>query len=338
MARNVFEYHPLTGYRFIPGIKARIRHEGGGYLVKVNRAGFRCEHEATPRKPDGVFRILLFGDSYTAGDGVSNHFRFGDILESLIPRVEVLNFGLPNSGTDQQYLTWREFAAGLEHDLLLICPMVENIQRNLQTHRLTHSAFDDRLVLRPKPYFILENGALVLHHSPVPKEAVVDREILTNTDGTKGAIHQFFRKLTRSVEQRVPGFRCLTQRLRGLALPEEYNSRQHPAWLLMRAILHRWVKESRSPVIICPIPTFSHIGGCIRSGPYLERFSELGHELGVEVIDVLPQLLSEQRKVRGELRFPHDEHPTPICHQIIAQVMASRVNEGISAAAGKRTR
>jgi len=338
MARNVFEYHALTGYRFIPGIKARIRHEGGGYLVKVNRAGFRCEHEASPRKSDGTFRILLFGDSYTAGDGVSNRFRFGDILESLIPRVEVLNFGLPNSGTDQQYLTWREFAAGIEHDLLLICPMVENIQRNVQSHRLTYSAFGGRLVLRPKPYFLLENGALVLRHSPVPKEeAVVNQQLVANNiRDTKSSIHQFFSNLTRAVDQRVPGFRCLTQRLRRLALPEEYNSRQHPAWVLMQAIFRRWVKESRSPVIICPIPTFSHIGGCIRSDPYRERFSELGDELGVEVIDILPVLLSEQRKVRSKLRFPRDEHPTPLCHQIIAQAMASRVIEAISAAAGKR--
>jgi hypothetical protein len=339
MARNVFEYHPLTGYRFIPGIKARIRHEGGGYLVKANRAGFRCEHEASPRKSDGVFRILLFGDSYTAGDGVSNRFRFGDILETLIPRIEVLNFGLPNSGTDQQYLTWWEFAADIEHDLLLICPMVENIQRNVQTHRLTHSAFDGRLLLRPKPYFVLENGDLVLRHSPVPKDAVVDQQLVANNIGsTKGSIHQLFSRLTRAVDQRVPGFRCLTQRLRRVALPEEYNSRHHPAWVLMQAILHRWVKGSRSPVIICPIPTFSHIERCIRSNPYRERFSELGQELGVEVIDILPKLLSEQQKVRSKLRFLRDEHPTKLCHQIIAQALAPWVIEAISAAAGKRTR
>ena len=31
MTRNLFEYHPVLGYRFIPGIEARIPHEGGGY-------------------------------------------------------------------------------------------------------------------------------------------------------------------------------------------------------------------------------------------------------------------------------------------------------------------
>jgi carbamoyltransferase len=341
MARNLYQYHPVTGYRFIAGIRARIRHEGGGYLVKANRAGFRCEHEAVPRKPDGVFRILLFGDSYTAGEGVSNRFRFGDILEALIPRVQVLNFGLPSSGTDQQYLTWREFAAGLDYDLLVICPMVENIRRNVQTHRLTQSAFDGRLVLRPKPYFVLDNGCLVLHHSPVPKAAVADLQsgnVNREGYGFHGGVHRFLRNLTWSIDQRVQGFRCLTQRLRRLALPEEYNSPQHPAWLLLREILRRWSRESRSPVVICPIPTFGHIEGCIRSDPYRERFSLLGHELGVKVIDILPLLLSESREVRRKLRFPHDEHPTSLCHQIIAQAMAPGVTEAIGSAACMRAR
>src|SRR5262245_16826505 len=341
MARNLYEYHPVTGYRFIPSIKARIRHEAGGYLVKANRAGFRCEHDVTSAKPDNVFRILLFVDSYTAGDGVSNRFRFGDVLESLMPRVQVLNFGLPNSGTDQQYLTWREFAAGVDHDLLLLCPMVENIRRNVQTHRQTYSIFDDRVVLRAKPYFVFVDGGLVLRHVPVPKD-VRDEQPVANHSGERvssmAGIHGYFRNLTWAVDQRVRGFRCLTQRLRRLALPEGYNSPQHPAWFLLQEILRRWVRESRSPVVICPIPTFSHIEGCIRSDPYRKRFSELGQELGVKVIDILPELLSEQRQVRRKLRFARDEHPTPLCHQIIARAMAPGLLKVIDESASTRAR
>ncbi|NVL83776.1 hypothetical protein, partial [Escherichia coli] len=80
-----------------------------------------------------------------------------------------------------------------------------------------------------------------------------------------------------------------TQRLRGLAFPEEYNSPQDPAWMLLQGILRRWVHESRAPVLICPIPTFDHITETMRSEPYRARFSELGRELGVEVLDILPR-------------------------------------------------
>ncbi len=127
MSRQLFQYHTVMGYHFIPGIRARIDHEGGGYLVRANGSGFRCEHEFSAAKPPSVFRILLFGDSFTAGDGVSNKHRYGDVLERALPGSQVFNFGLPGTGTDQQYLIYRELAAGLEHDLVVVGVVVENI-------------------------------------------------------------------------------------------------------------------------------------------------------------------------------------------------------------------
>src|SRR3972149_6968280 len=100
--RQTLEYHPVIGFRFIPGIKARIDSPEGGYLIQVNDSGFRCTHNFEKNKKPGVRRILLFGDSFTAGDGVSNDKRYGDILEKEIPDLEVFNFGLPATGTDQQ--------------------------------------------------------------------------------------------------------------------------------------------------------------------------------------------------------------------------------------------
>ena len=107
MARQLFEYHPIIGYRFIPGLKVRIPHESGGYLVRVNETGFRSNHEFTKEKQKNISRVILFGDSYTAGEGVSNEFRYSDVLEKNLANTEVYNFGLPGSGTDQQYLIYQ---------------------------------------------------------------------------------------------------------------------------------------------------------------------------------------------------------------------------------------
>ena len=99
-------------------------HESGGYLVRVNDQGFRSEHEFVREKTPGTRRVLLFGDSFTAGDGVRNRDRYGDVLEELIPGLEVYNFGLPGSGTDQQYLIFREWADRFEHDLVIVAVLV----------------------------------------------------------------------------------------------------------------------------------------------------------------------------------------------------------------------
>ena len=108
MPRQIFEYHPVIGYHFVPGITARVSHEGGGYLVKTNQSGFRCESEVTRKKPLGMLRALMFGDSFTAGDGVSNMPRYSDLLEDRFDGLQVLNFALPGTRTDQQYLTFQE--------------------------------------------------------------------------------------------------------------------------------------------------------------------------------------------------------------------------------------
>ena len=94
MQRQIYEYDELIGYRYIGGVTVRIPHEGGGFILTTNEAGLRCKHELTKEMPPGSYRVLLFGDSLTGGDGVSNQFRFGDLLEERFPRLQILNFGL----------------------------------------------------------------------------------------------------------------------------------------------------------------------------------------------------------------------------------------------------
>ena len=38
-------------------------------MVRANAQGFRCDHDFGAPRPDGVFRVALFGDSYSAGEG-----------------------------------------------------------------------------------------------------------------------------------------------------------------------------------------------------------------------------------------------------------------------------
>ena len=123
MSRQLFQYHPVIGYQFIPGLKVRVPHESGGYLVQCNAQGFRASQNfEVPGNKDGL-RILIFGDSFTAGDGVSNKYRYSDLLSlRLDVPVEVYNFGLSETGTDQQYLIYQEFAREIEADLIVVSP------------------------------------------------------------------------------------------------------------------------------------------------------------------------------------------------------------------------
>ena len=328
MARNLFRHDPVIGYRFVPNLKGRVRHEGGGYLVRSNAQGFRSDRPFVTEPNPDTSRILFFGDSNTAGDGVSNGKRFSDVVERVLEGVETYNYGLPSSGVDQQYLAWRENGRHVAHDLLVLCPMVDNIRRNLQSARMIHSSMSGDLVMLPKPYYELEGGALQLRNSPVPKGHLPVQDETTEQESPSG-LRLVARRAMGVADKQFPGLRSWSQRARRMALPEPYNDPNSQGWALMAAILRRWISEAPGPVLLCPIPMFDHISGKFRAEPYRQRFRELAAETGVEFVDILDGL---RAATNGEhaLRFPTDEHPTVAGHRVIAAQMIPAIAKHLS--------
>ncbi len=333
MHRRIYEYHPVIGYRFIPGLVARVPHEGGGYLIKVNRAGFRCEHELTRQRPRGVFRVLLFGDSFTAGEGVSNGARFGDLLEKRWPSIQILNFGLPGTGMDQQYLIYREFARDLEYDLLVVCPLVENIRRVVSRYRLIVSQEGQQPVYLAKPYFEFVDGRLELRHVPVPKTAVtksqIPRDDMPYVD--EGGPHAGLRAF---VNTYLRPMKTVIQTLSHYQPVPEYDDPEHPAWLLMKAILRQWIGECEDrPIMICPLPLYHHIEQYAPSDSYLRCFQTLGTLPQVTVHDPLPRFWAESPENRRRCRFARDQHLTPYGHRVLADALGPAIARFLDQAA-----
>ncbi|HET7233301.1 MAG TPA: SGNH/GDSL hydrolase family protein [Longimicrobium sp.] len=328
MSRPLTEYHPVIGYRFVPGLKARVQHEGGGYLVRANAAGFRSEHEFTPAKPAGVFRVLLFGDSFTAGDGVSNRDRYGDLLEQAVPGLQVFNYGLSGTGTDQQYLAWKEMARGIEHDLLVIAVQVENIRRVEARMRIFDA--DGRDVALAKPYFTLgDGGRLELHNVPVPREPVPveavsgDQEQHLDRGGDFAGLRRLVNRLgMKEVVQTITRYQPLPG----------YNRADTPGWSLMRAILSRWVGEAAGPVMIVPVPLYHYVEETSSPEPYRRRFAELARDTGAMLHDPLDDFHRVPKAERRALRWQQDIHPTPAWHRVMADSLAARLRPLASAA------
>jgi carbamoyltransferase len=324
MTRSVFQYHPTYGFHFIPGVKARIPHEGGGYLLRANAAGFRSDREfEAPRSP-GRRRVLLFGDSYTAGDGVSNGSRYGDLLERYVPAIEVYNYGLPGTGTDQHYLVYADVAPRIEHDLVIIAVLVENIRRVVAHYRLFENA-DGANVALAKPYFTLDaSDQLSLHNVPVPPEQVSldalppDERQHVDRGGDLPLVR-------RALNLLGPGVKSLLQSAIGQNPLPAYDSAGDPAWRLMRAILERWISESAVPVLIVPLPLYHYVEGIADASAYQARFAEVARATGAHVHDPLPDLQALPGPERRSLRFERDVHPTPRAHELLARSIASAV-------------
>ncbi len=332
MEIQLYQYHPVIGHHFIPNLKARLEHEGGGFLVRVNAAGFRSEREFERKKSKDKFRVLLFGDSFTAGDGVSNKYRYGDVLETLVPDVEIYNFGLPGSGTDQHYLTFREIAKDFEYDLVVIAAQVENIRRVAARHRLSQTA-DGQDVLLAKPYFDLEaDGTLNLKNVPVPKNPIKPEDLPEEDRAfvDQGGRMLWLRQLVGKMGGRV---KELAQQVSHYQPLPEYDVENGREWQLMKTILRQWTKEISKPIIIMPIPLYQYVEETASPDAYVARFDELKDWENVTVHNPLPDYYALPKATRRGFRFEKDIHPTAAHHRLLAESLANVVRHKINLSA-----
>ena len=325
MNRQLFEYHPAFGYRFIPGLKARVEHEAGGYLIRANQTGFRCDHDFDSPRTPGRKRVLLFGDSFTAGDGVSNKKRYGDQLEKIVDDIEVWNFGLSGSGTDQQYLIYRELAAEIDCDLVILGVLVENIRRVAARFRPFLTPQGEQQYLA-KPYYSLEDGQLVLHQVPVPKDPLSEEE-LPDDKVDRGGRMPWLRE---AVNKLGPTVKEFAQRVSGYDPVPDYKDPRNPHWLLMSAILDQWIGEIDKPVLLVPIPLHQHVEESSSADAYRARFRELASSSGAILHDPMDDILEYSAEDRRAFRFETDVHPTPEGHRALAESLAPAIRSALS--------
>jgi hypothetical protein len=321
MSRRLLQYDEEIGYRFIPQLRARVPHESGGYLVRTNAAGFRCDHEFAAARPAHRRRVLLFGDSFTAGEGVSNGKRYGDVLERLVTDLDVFNFGLPGTGPDQQLLAYRAAGAGLEHDLLVIAVLVENIRRVVARYRYYTDETGQRLCYA-KPYFEQTPAGLVARHVPPPRAPVAEAELPADERAHIDRVGRFprLRKLlTRTGTER------LAHRITGWQAFPQYDDAADPAWQLLAAILRTWMAEHGGRTLVVPLPTYYHVEELCMASGYQARFRELARDTGCALHDPLADLQAYSAEERRGFRFTVDPHLTPAGHTAVARSLAPAI-------------
>jgi hypothetical protein len=283
------------------------------YLIVTNSNGARCRHEAELAAGPAKRRILFIGCSAAAGDNVSNKDRFSDLLEGMVDAIESHNYALSGSGHDQQLLIHREFAASLDPDVLVLCPSLACIGRNLLADRLHYDAVTGGSIRVPRPYFTLTaDGALQQHHNPVPKptfRAHFDPRFSTAVPSRAGRVKDAIKTL---MPQRPPEY-----------LNHLYDDPQGAGYRLGHALLARILRESTAPVkLLAPLPDLNYAAHAEATNHH-PFFSSVAAAGGAEFVDVAGffRRLSERERSQGF--FPHDGHYTRIGHEVIANGLAA---------------
>ncbi|HKA40325.1 MAG TPA: carbamoyltransferase N-terminal domain-containing protein, partial [Burkholderiales bacterium] len=330
--RMLVRYHPRIGHLYVPRLQARLPNETGGYLVRTNGLGFRSDFEYADERRTRP-RILMFGDSYTAGDQCANSDRYSDQLAAMLG-AEVYNYGVSGSGTDQHLLIYREFARQVEADLIVICVQIDSMRRIQLSHRESIDRVTKQRVLVPKPYFTLgEDGRLKLHQVPVPRERPSVGSLTPATgdsqNGWKERLLDWYRNDPRLAEMRnwvrrdLPRAKAEFFRLSGVQPYPEFRSRASAGWRLMATILRQFVEEVRPrPVLIVPVPSYEfYLHGM--KPIYQPLFEDLEDPArGVSVADVSRPLVALPYETRQKLTFRNGGHFTPFANRLVARHIA----------------
>lgn len=158
------KYHATRGWTLWPGLRDVPVFDGR--ILNSNSHGLRGRAEYAYQRDPSRHRILIFGDSYTFGDDVSDDETYSQLLEQLLPSTDVLNLGEHGYGHDQMLLYLRDEGVKYRPDVVILGYVRFDTYRNL----FTFSSY-------AKPRFALDSGALRLTNVPVPEpEAILARE------------------------------------------------------------------------------------------------------------------------------------------------------------------
>ncbi len=154
--QEISRFDDKLGWTLAPGAEAYSKSTGRKVAYAVNSNGLR-DKETPYEKPQGVFRIVLLGDSHTFGFGVPVKQHFSTLLEGYFDDVEVVNLGVNGYGVDQELLYLRQEGFKYHPDLVLV----------YAPHYADFRHMRDKVWGMGKPRFELRDGALVLTNSPV---------------------------------------------------------------------------------------------------------------------------------------------------------------------------
>ncbi len=156
-----FEYDAYTGWRNAANINTVVEHQGS---IRTNGQGMRNDGDFPVESENHKPRLMIVGDSYSFGYGVSNEETYAYQLAGMIPGWEVMNMAVSATGTDQNYLTYEHHGARFKPDIVILGFYVLDYNRN------TYSFRD-----YAKPLYLPQpDGSLRLTNVPVtpPRELI----------------------------------------------------------------------------------------------------------------------------------------------------------------------
>lgn len=159
---EVRSYDPIRGWQLRPGAIGRQRSEGHAD-VTINRGGFRGP-EISIRKPPGIVRIAVVGDSFAEAMQVPYEECFCSVAERELARcpldgrrVQVLDFGVSGYGTGQELAALRQQVWRYAPDVVMLAFFAGNDLSDNSAALDSESWLNGEVC---RPHYTIRDGAL----------------------------------------------------------------------------------------------------------------------------------------------------------------------------------
>jgi hypothetical protein len=344
------QFHETYRLAFKPGSEGwntSLRGEYSTY-IKINQKGLRGQ-EYPYAKAEGVFRILVLGDSFTAGLQVSEAETFPKLLEAQLnqsdpqPKFEVINAGVTGYGTDNQLAYFSHEGYKYQPDLVILA----FFSGNDLTDNIWHSIYE------------LKEGRL----TPVPPAR--REESLTPNWAKEGSLFKNTRNflythsrlysvsielLTLSAVQKLPalahwlvslGLVEITQPLVNYGNIYAFRYLPDEAWQKSEALLlalNQAVEARGSRLLVVILPDELDVDDhrrqevlaayagltkpqALAGPPPAERLAGILRQHDIVYISLLPALKAHYQTDQTPLYYRYDGHWTPAGHRLAGQAI-----------------
>lgn len=303
--RQIISYHPDFGHLYVANQYTRVRYGRDAYFLETDKMGFRNSSD----RPNGKFKLLILGDSYAAGDGVSNEARFSDVIQQELD-IEVINLAVNGFGLDQQILVYESFKNEIEHDAVLMAPHMDDWYRNLKKNRVGKNRAGESIAI-PKPYFELKDGQLKINNQPVSRNrTIVDQEI-SGEKANRSKINALKNK-AKHLANRAAGKHII-----GKISHPELNNSTSSEWLMAKALITKLTDLTEGkPLFLTPVP-YNYIVGT-NEPQYYDKIFQTFESSQVKFIN-LQSCLHKGFKTSPDTFFlPLCGHFSPAAHAVVA--------------------
>lgn len=308
VANPLHSFHasdPALGWRGKPDVTMRFRRPDFDALVAHDADGWRVPDPQPPA--DVTRRLLVLGDSFTWGWGVSQGELFTDHLQRALPGVAVVNRGVNAYSTGQEYLVLQRELASSRYDAVLLLFFYNDVKDNADRRR------------GRRPVFTVEGERLVPPGAPAKP--------------LRGPLQTWFREHSRAFQlvsyvagalghgfgeppmpmSAPPGAPPIDYRsLRGAAVTQK----------LLAAMAEAAAAHGARFAIVY-VPQRSELGG-LNTLPAVQAVHDLVRETaaarGIPLIDLTADFAAAMQ--RGEVVvFPHDQHWNAAGHRLAASLL-----------------